>query len=444
MQQEAATPFHVMAKPVGPACNLECSYCYYLETADLYPETSNYAMDRDTLASFVEQYIQQTPGDVVNFAWQGGEPTLLGVDFFRDAVELQAEYAPPGVTVTNSLQTNGTRLDAEWCEFLREEEFLVGISLDGPRELHDAHRETRDGEGTFDDVFEGLRLLQDHGVEHNVLCVVGAHNAPYPLDVYRFFREAGVEYLQFIPLVEPVEGGDPPDAVRPDLDDPTTVPEYGWPAAHRPEGEHTDAQRQAVAAAAADAPVSERSVGGREYGEFLCAVFDEWVRNDVGSVSVRIFDQCVRAWSGHEPDYCIFQATCGSALAVEHNGDVYACDHFVAPEHRRGNIHEESLSAMVDSPEQQAFGEAKQDRLPDYCRECAARAVCQGGCPRNRLLETPDGESGLNYLCAGYDLFFRHVSPYVTSIADAVREGGDPSRVMERVAALDERYGTAD
>lgn len=378
------SPFHVMAKPVGPVCNLECEYCYYLRKDRLYPPGERFRMDDARLDRFVRQYIAANPGPHVDFAWQGGEPTLMGLDFFRRVVELERRYLPAGWTCANALQTNGTLLDPEWCDFLRREGFLVGISLDGPAALHDRYRLDKRGRPTHATVVHGLHLLREHEVEFNVLCAVHAANAGHPLEVYDFFRSEGIRWLQFIPIVER------------DADGGTTA----------------------------------RSVSGEAYGEFLTTVFDRWVRNDVGGVFVQLFEECARVWAGLPAGLCVLRETCGLGLALEHNGDLYACDHFVLPTHRRGNIGETPLGELVADPAQRAFGQAKRDALPAMCRRCDVRFICNGGCPKDRFLCTPDGEAGLNALCAGYLRFFRHAAPYMRRIADLWRRGLAPAAIM--------------
>lgn len=378
-----------MTKPIGPICNLECAYCYYLEKEALYPGTRSFRMSDAVLEAYVRQYIAAHVAPPVHFAWQGGEPTLMGLDFFRKAVALQKKYLPRGWTCTNALQTNGTLLTPEWCTFLRENGFLVGISMDGPPELHDRYRVDKGGRPTHEKVLRGLRLLQEHRVDFNVLCVVNNVNAEHPLEVYRYFKELGVEWLQFIPLVERVGGRE----------------------------------------------VSSRSVTAEKWGDFLVAVFDEWVRHDIGKIYVQIFEEAVRSEAGVPGGLCIFQETCGDALAMEHNGDVFSCDHFVLPEYKLGNIMETPLEELVALPRQEAFGRAKRDLLPRYCRECEVLDLCHGECPKNRFLETPDGEPGLNYLCAGYRRFFNHARPYVQRILALLRQGKPAPLLMEQLRA---------
>ena len=381
-------PFHVMIKPRGALCDLECAYCYYLAKADLYPGSS-FRMSDEVLESFTRQYLECQVSPEVTFGWQGGEPTLMGLDFFRRAVDLQQRFARPGVKVLNTLQTNGISLNDEWCAFFREHGFLVGISIDGPAALHDAFRVDKGGKPTHARVMAGLRRLRAHGVEYNVLTTVNAVNAQHPRKVYRYLRDVvRTSFMQFIPIVEPA-----PDRTN-------------------------------------GSPVTDRSVTGRAYGEFLVAVFDEWVHRDVGKVFVQIFDVALAAWYGHRPGLCIFEETCGRAMALEHTGDLYSCDHFVQPRHHLGNVLREPLPLLTESRRQRAFGTAKKETLPRYCRECEVRFVCNGGCPKNRLLETPDGEPGLNWLCEGYRSFFNHVRPAMEYMTDALRRRQPPAGIM--------------
>jgi uncharacterized protein len=376
----ATYPFHVMLKPRGPICNLDCRYCYFLSKEQLYPGSA-FRMSGALLEDYTRQYIEAQPVPEVTFAWQGGEPTLMGLAFFERAVELQRQYARPGMRIRNSFQTNGVLLDADWCRFFREHDFLVGISLDGPRDLHNAYRVDKGGQPTFDRVMRGLAQLKAQRVEFNVLACVHAANVGHPLDVYRFLRdEAGAQFIQFIPIVEN--------------------------------------------------PVSERSVTGEQYGAFLTDVFDEWVRRDVGRVFVQIFDAALAAWIGQRPGLCIFEETCGAALVMEHNGDVYACDHFVDPAYYRGNLQQLTLVEMAECEAQQRFGQDKRDTLPRLCRECDVRFVCNGGCPKNRLLTTPDGEPGLNWLCDGYRAFFRHIDRPMRLMVAELRAERPPANVM--------------
>jgi uncharacterized protein len=400
MGSEPKSGFHVMAKPRGPICNLDCSYCYYLAKDELYP-ASDFRMPPTVLERFTEQYIDGQDTPEVTFAWQGGEPTLLGLDFFRSAVELQQRYKRPGQAINNAFQTNGTTLDAEWCAFLRDNNFLVGISIDGPRALHDLYRVDKGGGPSFDRVMAGVELLRAERVEFNVLTTVHAGNQDHALEVYHFLRDkVHARFIQFIPIVQR----------QPGVNGGAAAATASSPTNHRSSG-------------------SRQSVSARGYGAFLSAVFDDWVRRDVGAVSVQIFEVALAAWAGVPPGLCIFQPTCGSALSLEHNGDVYSCDHFVEPEHLVGNLVEQPLAALVASEQQQVFGQAKAD-LPLQCQSCEVRFICNGGCPKNRFLETPPGEPDLNYLCAGYRRFFNHIDPPMRVMARELRVGRSPAGVM--------------
>jgi uncharacterized protein len=398
--------FHIMTKPVGPICNLDCKYCFYLEKEKLYPNETGHSawkMADDVLESYVRQYIEAQTDEAVSFAWQGGEPTLLGVDYFRRVVTLQKKYAN-GKRIENAFQTNGVLLDDEWGAFFAENKFLVGLSIDGPAELHDRYRVDKGGQPTFGRVVAGLNVLKKHGVEFNTLTVVNRHNSRRPLDVYRFLKEIGSGFMQFIPVVERV--------------------------AH----EADDAGLVLIApSASAAARVSEWSVDALDYGKFLCAIFDEWVRNDVGRYYVQLFDVALETWLGLPASLCVFRETCGSAMAMEHNGDLYSCDHFVYPENKLGNIMDSPLESLVSSAQQMKFGLDKRDTLPRYCRECDVRFACHGECPKRRFIRTPDGEAGLNYLCAGYKLFFRHIDPYMRFMAGELQQCRPPANVMQWV-----------
>ena len=399
--------FHVMVKPTGPICNLDCRYCFYLEKERLYPGTSGWAMPDAVLETFVRDYIAAQDVPVVTFAWQGGEPTLLGLDFFRRVVELQQRYAD-GRRIDNAIQTNGILVDDEWAAFFAEHAFLVGVSIDGPRELHDRYRVDRGGAPTFDRVMKGMAALKRQGADFNTLTVVHRDNASAPLDVYRFLKEAGSGFLQFIPIVERVDG--------PRLSEPGV---------------------------AGGGRVAAWSVDPADWGGFLCAIFDEWVRHDVGRVFVQMFDVALESWYRGEASLCIFSETCGRALAVEHNGDLYSCDHYVFPAFRLGNITDAAVGELVASPAQRRFGDAKRDTLPDFCRRCDVRFACHGECPKNRFIETPDGEAGLNYLCAGYKRFFVHINAAMRFMADELAEKRAPANVMEWVGALDRQRAAA-
>ena len=393
--ENAPPAFHLLAKPTGATCNLDCTYCFFLDKEALYPG-SRFRMSDTTLEQYIRQLVESHEADTVNIAWQGGEPTLMGLDFFRRAMTLAEKYRRPGMTYLHTLQTNGTLLDDGWAAFFKQYNFLIGISIDGPRTLHDVYRVDKGGQPTFDKVMRGLRLLQKHGVEYNVLTTVNGVNADYPLDVYRFLRDdVGTTWMQFIPVVERIDA------------DGLTLHQKGT-------------------------RVSERSVGPDQFGRFLCAVFDEWVRHDVGRIFVQAFEATLRNWLGMKTSgMCVFNETCGTGLAIEHNGDLYACDHFVEPDYFLGNIQDKHMIELVASPQQLKFGQDKRDSLPRYCRECDVRFACHGECPKNRFLLTPDGEPGLNYLCAGFKEFFHHVSFPMKLMAGLMRRGREAKEVME-------------
>ena len=405
----STSDFHVLAKPIGPICNLDCKYCFYLEKESLYPQVEKWAMRDDVLESYIRQYIEAHDTPAVNFAWQGGEPTLLGVGFFRRVVELEQRYAN-GKQIANAFQTNGVLLNDAWAEFFLEYQFLIGISIDGPRELHDAYRVDKGGQPTFDRVMRGMETLQRHKVDFNTLTTVHRANADSPLEVYRFLRDNGSGYMQFIPIVERIAHQVTEDGLR------LISPDFAGPA-----------------------KVAPWSVEPRQFGKFLCTIFDEWVRRDVGRAFVQLFDISLELWTGMEASLCIFRKTCGAALAIEHSGDLYSCDHFVYPENRLGNIMESALAALAGSAQQQEFGEAKESTLPRYCRECDVRFACNGECPKHRFLTTPDGEPGLNYLCAGYKMFFHHIDPYMRFMASELAAQRAPANVMRWVAEEDAR-----
>ena len=400
--------FHVMTKPTGPLCNLDCKYCFYLEKEHLYPGRTEWAMPPDVLESYIRQYIESQQTPEVTFAWQGGEPTLLGVDYFRNIFALQQRYAN-GKRIANSFQTNGVLLNDAWCELLAENHVLVGLSVDGPGKFHDHYRVDKGQHPTFKRVMRGIDCLKSHHVEFNTLTCVQRHNSYHPHEVYRFLKEAGSGFMQFIPIIER-------RATEPGADGLTLV--------HQ---------------SAAQAAVAEWSVEPLQYGKFLAAIFDEWVRSDVGRFFVQIVDVILPAWLGFEPALCVFQSTCGDAMALESNGDLYSCDHFVYPEYRLGNIVEEGLSKLARSDQQRQFGLDKRDTLPRYCRECAVRFVCNGECPKHRFLTTPDGEPGLNYLCEGYKHFFTHIDPYMRFMAAELRAGRPAANVMRWVRTQDLR-----
>jgi uncharacterized protein len=396
-----------MAKPSGSACNLGCSYCFYLEKEHLYPEIRRTRMAQDTLETYVRDYIRAQPGPHVSFAWQGGEPTLMGVDFFRNAVALQKRYAE-GRQIENAFQTNGVLLDDDWGAFLAENKFLVGISIDGPAAMHDAYRVDKGGKGTFDKVMAGLEVLKRHKVEFNTLTTLNRRNVGRPLEVYRFLKEIGSTFHQFIPIVE-----------RAAPDNPSTP--GLWLAAPP---DHEDAVDL-------DGQVTPWSVRPHEFGKFLIGVFDEWIRADVGRIFIQQFDAALANWTGQPAGVCLFSRECGRALAIEHNGDVFSCDHYVYPEYKVGNVMQQPLAEIVDAPRQKAFGEAKWKTLPRYCRECPVVFACHGECPKHRFLRTPDGEPGLNYLCAGYKSFFLHIEPAMNTMAALLRAGRPPMDIMK-------------
>ena len=388
-----------MGKPVGPLCNLDCKYCFYLEKEDLYPAASNFRMAESVLTQYIRQYIDSQPGTEVNFAWQGGEPTLLGLDYFRHIVEVQAQFAGRK-RVSNAIQTNATLLDDAWCEFLRDNHFLVGVSIDGPRELHDGYRVDKGGHPTFDKVMAGLELLKRHAVTFNTLTVVHRDNARHPLEVYRFLKDIGSTYLQFIPLVERL-------AVAKLVPPPT----------------RGDAREGGVA---------PWSVEPLQYGKFLVEIFTDWVRRDVGEIFVQLFEVALGNWLGLGSSLCIFAETCGRALALEHNGDVFSCDHYVYPRYKLGNVLTDDLADLVHLPIQRDFGNAKRDSLPEYCRNCDVRFACNGECPKNRFIKTPDGQPGLNYLCQGYKHFFGSIDPQMKELARLIRSVRSVTDIMVR------------
>ena len=374
--------FQIFVKPTGSICNLGCRYCYYLEKEQLYPEDESFKMQETILENYIKQHIEACPDDTITFSWHGGEPTILGLDYFIRIVELQQKHKPRDKTILNGIQTNGTLLDDEWCRFFAKEGFAVGISIDGPKELHDKFRVTKDQRPTFDQVIRGYSLLKKHGVYTDVLCVVNSVNVQQPHAVYRFFKEINAQYITFLPCVDP-----------------------------EPDNENG---------------VSDLSVPSEAWGRFLCTVFDEWVRADIGKVKVQIFEEATRTAFNQEHSLCIFRPTCGDIPVIEHNGDFYICDHYVTPTHLIGNIQQTPLVEMLESPAQRAFGENKQTSLPRICLECSVLEMCNGECPKNRFIDTPDGEHGLNYLCTGYKLFFTHIQPFISAVtAQWEKQGKD-------------------
>ncbi len=392
---QAPPAFHLLAKPTGAICNLDCAYCFFLDKEVFYPG-SKFRMSEPVLEQYIRQLIESHQTDSVNIAWQGGEPTLMGLDFYRRTMDLVEKYRRPGMTFLHTMQTNGTLLDDEWCEFLKEHNFLMGISIDGPRELHDVYRVDKGGKPTFDKVMRGLRRLQQHGVDYNVLTTVNRVNGDYPLEVYRCLRdEVGTTWMQFIPVVERINA------------DGLTLYQEGT-------------------------KVSDRSVQPAQFGRFLSTIFDEWVRRDVGTIYVQTFEAALSNWLGlPNSGMCVFNATCGTGLAIEHNGDLYSCDHFVEPAFLLGNIQETHMIELVASPQQIQFGLDKRDTLPRYCQACDVRFACHGECPKNRFILTPDGEPGLNYLCAGLKAFFQHIDFPMKLMAGLIRRQREAWEVMQ-------------
>jgi uncharacterized protein len=399
---------HVVAKPIGPLCNLNCEYCFYLEKQALFKPDEKYRMTDDVLRAFIANYITSQPTPLVDFVWQGGEPTILGIDFFKRVIELQKPFSGTK-TITNSLQTNGTLLTEEWCAFLKKHNFMVGISLDGPKEIHDRYRRDRKGAVSFDLVIRGLKLLQKHEVEYNVLACVARETAHKPLDVYRFFKSQGVEFIQFSPVVERM-----PDS---------TSTEIGLHLA----GPASLKEQEGCT------KVTPWSVAPEEYGDFLITIYEEWVRHDVGTVFVMNFEWALNAWIGNPSPVCVHAKQCGHSLVIEHNGDVYACDHCVYPRYKLGNIQTNKLSDMVDKSLQSGFGVMKETALPRWCRECDVLAACQGGCPKHRFMTTYYDEPGLHYLCEGYKKFFLHIQKYLRVMTTLLENGLPASRVMDAI-----------
>ncbi len=404
------TDYHLLAKPAGAACNLDCKYCFFLSKENLYPSRESPLMDEATLDSYLKQLMDSSPGPQVEVSWQGGEPMLRGLAFYRRSVQLAEKYRKPHQRILHTMQTNGTLVDDEWAAFFKQHNYLVGLSVDGPRALHDVYRVDKRGEGSFEDVLRGWQCLRRHDVDVNVLCTIHAANADHPLEVYRFFRdEMQARYIQLIPIVERATAQTIEFANR------------GWGG---PKGSDRPLYRQAGDL------VTSRSVTAEQFGRFLIAIFDEWVLRDVGEVYVTIFDVALGSWMGQH-NACIVAPTCGGALAMEHNGDVYSCDHYVEPEHRLGNLKETPLQSLVASEKQRRFGQSKFDTLPRYCKECPVLFACYGECPRNRFIRTPDGEDGLNYLCAGYKAFFTHIDKPMKTMASLLRQGRYADEIMQ-------------
>jgi uncharacterized protein len=401
-----------MAKPTGAVCNLDCHYCFFLTKEALYPG-SQFRMSQDIQRTFIRQYIQAQKVPEVQIAWQGGEPTIMGLEFFQRAVKYSNQYKKYGMQISHAIQTNGTLLDSAWAKFFQSENFLVGISLDGPQAMHDAYRVDKGGQPTFHRVAKAIQLLKEYKVEFNILCTIHAANGDQPLEVYRFFRdEIGAQFIQFIPIVE---------RINPTAKVLTNPPGQ---SSDQPESPIKEVYRQA------GNQVSTRSIRAEQYGNFLIAIFDEWVRRDVGKVFVQMFDVALANWAGSPPGLCIHSETCGNALALEHNGDLYACDHFVEPDYLLGNIQGTPLADLVGSAKQRKFGEDKRDTLVSDCLACPVLFACRGGCPKDRFMTTNKGEYGLNYLCAGYKKFFQHINDAMKFMTNELNHRRPPSNVM--------------
>jgi len=383
------TPYVMVTKPIGAICNLDCEYCFYLSKQELYPgkRGSDFRMSDAVLGEYIRQYMSK-PGREVTFVWQGGEPTLLGLDFFRKVVRMQKQFNTEGKIVNNSLQTNAIKLDDQWARFLKKHRFLVGVSLDGPGYLHNKYRVYKSGKGTFEGVMRGIGFLRKHNVEYNILCSVNRLNADHAIDIYEFFKkQSGTNFWQFIPIVEPLNSS--------------------------------------------NSKVTDYSVLAEQYGKFLVNIFNHWAHYDIGKISVQIFDVVFNHFMGLPPGLCLFDETCGKAPALEYNGDFYSCDHYVDTEHLQGNIMDQSMQELVDSDPQWLFGQYKETALPDYCQQCSVKALCNGGCPKNRFISTVDGTAGLNYLCEGYKLFFTHVTPYMQYLSQQYRLGTPFETIMQ-------------
>lgn len=399
-----ARPLYVMLKPAGSLCNLRCKYCYYLEKNALYTEQKNHVISDEMLDKFIREYIEaQTSPDVL-FCWHGGETLMRPISFYRRAIELQRKYAR-GRRIDNTIQTNATMLTDEWCEFFRENNFLVGVSIDGPQEFHDEYRRTATGKPTFHKVMQGIRLLNKHNVDWNALAVVNDFNADYPLEFYNFFKEIGCHYIQFTPIVERRIERNDGLSLAPGMEEGGELVDF--------------------------------SVTPEQWGKFLCTIFDEWVRHDVGTYFIQIFDATLANWAGVQPGLCSLAKECGHAGVMEFNGDVYSCDHFVYPEHRLGNINEKTITEMMYGEKQREFAKLKHELLPQQCRECPVEFACHGECPKNRFTRDKYGNPGLNYLCKGYRQFFEHVKPYMDFMKGELDAKRPPSNVMNFVASAE-------
>lgn len=397
---------YVMLKPVGAACNLRCHYCYYLEKACLYKDSSKRVLSEEMLDQFTKEYIEaQTMNDVL-FTWHGGEPLMRPLSFYRKALELQKKYGR-GRNISNVIQTNGTLLTDEWCRFLHENNWLVGVSIDGPQEFHDEYRRTASGGPSWAKVMRGIQLLNKHHVEWNAMAVVNDFNADYPLDFYHFFKEMGCRFIQITPVVERMVN-------------------------------HADGRHLATLTDDATAPVTDFSVTPEQWGRFLCAIFDEWVRNDVGQTYVELFDCILANWVGVTPGICVYAKECGHAGIMEFNGDVYSCDHFVFPEYRLGNIRKKTITEMLYGEQQQQFSRLKSQSLPKECKKCEWEFACHGECPRTRFIKDVYGNPGKNYLCEGYRMFFRHIAPYMDFMKKEYMNQRPPSNVMQHIQEIED------
>ena len=396
-----ARPLYVMLKPAGALCNLACDYCYYLEKSKLYQDNPKHVMSDELLEKFIEEYINSQTSPNVLFTWHGGETLMRPLSFYQKAVELQRKYAR-GRQIDNCLQTNGTLLTDEWCRFLHDNQWLVGISIDGPQEFHDEYRKNKQGRPSFVKVMQGINLLKKHNVEWNAMAVVNDYNADYPLEFYHFFKELDCHYIQFAPIVERL-------------------------------APHVDGRHLAAVDEDSKEGLADFSVTPRQWGNFLCTIFDEWVRHDVGNYYIQLFDSTLANWVGEQPGVCTLAKTCGHAGVMEFNGDVYSCDHFVFPQYKLGNIYSKTLVEMMYGERQQKFGLAKRDSLPTQCKECPYLFACNGECPKNRFCQTKDGEPGLNYLCQGYYQFFDHVAPYMDFMKRELQAKRAPANVMEAI-----------
>lgn len=417
---DAPPAFHLLAKPSGSTCNIDCTYCFFLSKEALYPN-EKHRMSDATLDAYIRQLLEAHRAPQVTVAWQGGEPTLMKLDFFKRAVELVEKYRRPGQEVGHTFQTNGLLLDHDWCVFFKENDFLVGLSVDGPRELHDTYRRDRRGQGTFDRVMSGWRQLREHGVDFNILCTVNAANQDHGRTVYRFFRdELGAKWMQFIPIVE--------RATESTID----LANLGW--SERP------GHAKRLLYTQTGNRVTERSVGGEQYGRFLIDIYEEWIRRDVGRIFVQLFDVTLEAYYGRHL-LCIHAPTCGYGPALEYNGDLYTCDHFVEPGYKLGNIHKTPLLELVASPQMRKFGADKRDTLTEQCQRCEVRFLCNGGCPKDRFAQSKDGEPGHNYLCPGLELFFVHTHPTMRIMGQLLKNGRAPADVMAWLADKDAKRG---